>query len=148
MVRGRSWRARLGRLAFAGTVIATFTLILAPLVLVVWLSFFANEILALPPEGYPLRWYRALAGQRQFMSGFQLSAAVALAATVAGLLVTLPAAFALMRSQLPSREAILHALMSPLILPAIVGRAVVPPALLQPAGDTRLPTALPSFGRA
>ena len=75
-----------------------------------WLSFFTNEILSLPPEGYSLRWYRAIAGQRQFISGFQLSATVALAATAAGLVVTLPAAFALTRSQLPGREAILHAL--------------------------------------
>src|SRR5712691_4609856 len=148
MVRGRSWRARLGRLAFTCTVIVTFTLILAPLVLVVWLSFFANEILALPPEGYTLRWYRALAAQRQFMSGFQLSAAVALAATVAGLLVTLPAAFALMRSQLPGREAILHALMSPLIVPAIVVGAGLYLALIELEVETGLPVTGTVFGFA
>src|ERR1700719_1140613 len=111
MVRGRSWRERLGRLTFAGAIVLTLTIILTPLVLVLWLSFFTNEILSLPPEGYSLRWYRAIAGQRQFISGFQLSASVALVATAAGLVVTLPAAFALTRSQLPGREAILHALM-------------------------------------
>ena len=42
MVRGRSWRARLGRLTFAGAVVLTLTLILPPLVLVLWLSFFPN----------------------------------------------------------------------------------------------------------
>src|SRR5262249_43288759 len=120
MVRGRGLSERFGRLAFAGAVGVSLTIILAPLVLVVWLSFFRNEILSLPPEGYSLLWYGALAAQRQFVSGFQLSALVALAATAAGLLVTLPAAFALTRAELPGREAILHALMSPLIVPALV----------------------------
>src|ERR1700730_4925101 len=115
MVPGRAWRERLGRVAVAGAVALALTIILAPLVLVTWLSFFRNEILSLPPEGYSLRWYGALAAQRQFVSGFQLSALVALASTAAGLLVTLPAAFALTRGELPGREAILHALMSPLI---------------------------------
>src|SRR5215469_17610509 len=111
MVRGRSFSERLARLTFASAVGLALTIILAPLVLVVWLSFFTNEILSLPPEGYSLRWYGALVGQRQFVSGFQLSALVALAATAAGLLVTLPAAFALTRGNLPGRAAILHALM-------------------------------------
>jgi putative spermidine/putrescine transport system permease protein len=148
MVRGRSWRARLGRLAFAGAVILTLTIILTPLVLVVWLSFFNNEILSLPPEGYSLRWYRALAGQRQFMSGFQLSATVALAATAAGLVVTLPAAFALTRSRLPGREAILHALMSPLIVPAIVVGAGLYLALIELEVQTGLPVTGTVFGFA
>jgi putative spermidine/putrescine transport system permease protein len=139
MVRGRSWRERLGRCAFAGAVVLTLTIILTPLVLVVWLSFFTNEILSLPPEGYSLRWYRALAGQRQFIAGFQLSASVALAATAAGLLVTVPAAFALTRSALPGREAILHALMSPLIVPAIVVGAGLYLALIEFEVETGLP---------
>ncbi len=139
MVRGRSWRERLGRLTFAGAVGLALTIILAPLVLVVWLSFFTNEILSLPPEGYSLRWYGALAGQRQFVSGFQLSALVALAATGAGLLVTLPAAFALTRTQLPGREAILHALMSPLIVPALVVGAGLYLALIEFEVITDLP---------
>src|SRR5215831_11498936 len=69
MVRGRSLSERLARIGFSGVVLASFVLILAPLVLVVWLSFFRNEILSLPPEGYSLRWYRAIADQRQFISG-------------------------------------------------------------------------------
>jgi putative spermidine/putrescine transport system permease protein len=148
MVRGRSWRQRLGRLAFAGTVGITLALILTPLVLVLWLSFFSNEILSLPPEGYSLRWYRALTLQPQFVAGFQLSASVALAATAAGLVVTLPAAFALTRSSLPGREAILHALMSPLIVPAIVVGAGLYLALIEFEVETGLPVTGTVFGFA
>ncbi len=148
MVRGRSLSERLGRVAFASFVVATLTLILAPLVLVVWLSFFSNEILSLPPEGYSLRWYRAIANQRQFMSGFQLSAIVALMATAVGLLVTLPAAFALTRAEFPGREAILHVLMSPLIVPAIVVGAGLYLALIEFEVQTGLPVNGTAYGFA
>ena len=148
MVRGRSWRERLGRFAFAGAVGLALTIILAPLVLVTWLSFFKNEILSLPPEGYSLRWYGALAAQRQFVSGFQLSALVALVSTAAGLLVTLPAAFALTRGELPGREAILHALMSPLIVPALVVGAGLYLALIEFEVMTGLPVTGSVFGFA
>jgi putative spermidine/putrescine transport system permease protein len=148
MVRGRSLAERLGRTAFAVLVVVTLTLILAPLVLVVWLSFFSNEILSLPPEGYSLRWYRAIAGQRQFISGFQLSAIVALMATAVGLLVTLPAAFALTRSEFPGREAILHMLMSPLIVPAIVVGAGLYLALIEFEVQTGLPVTGTAYGFA
>lgn len=148
MVRGRAFGERLGRLAFAGTVGLALTVILLPLVLVVWLSFFTNEILSLPPEGYSLRWYGALAGQHQFVSGFRLSAIVALAATAAGLIVTLPAAFALSRGELPGREAILHALMSPLIVPALVVGAGLYLALIEFEVETGLPVTGTVFGFA
>src|SRR5215467_8882556 len=148
MVRGRALGERLGRLAFAGAVGLALTVILAPLVLVVWLSFFRNEILSLPPEGYSLRWYGALAAQRQFVSGFKLSAIVALASTAAGLLVTLPAAFALTRARLPGREAILHALMSPLIVPALVVGAGLYLALIEFEVMTGLPVTGTVFGFA
>src|ERR1051326_917474 len=148
MVRGRSWRERLRGAAVRGGGGAAPTIILAPLVLVVWLSFFSNEILSLPPEGYSLRWYGALGAQRQFVSGFQLSALVALASTAAGLLVTLPAAFALTRAPLPGREAILHALMSPLIVPALVVGAGLYLALIEFEVITSLPVTGSVFGFA
>src|SRR5437660_3958950 len=148
MVRGRAFSERFGQFAFAGAVVLALTIILAPLVLVTWLSFFRNEILSLPPEGYSLRWYGALAAQRQFVSGFQLSALVALASTAAGLLITLPAAFALTRARLPGREAILHALMSPLIVPALVVGAGLYLALIEFEVMTGLPVTGTVFGFA
>src|SRR5437762_10187967 len=148
MVRGASWRERIGRAGFNGAVAVTLTIILTPLVLVVWLSFFTNEILSLPPEGYSLRWYRAVAGHGQFISGFRLSAIVALTATAAGLLVTVPAAFALTRSQLPGRQAILHFLMSPLIVPAIVVGVSLYMALVEFEVRTGLPTTGSMWGFA
>ena len=120
MVRGTTIGEQLGRLAFNVAVATAFAFIVLPIALILWLSFFYNEILALPPEGYSLRWYRAILDQPQFISGLRLSIIVALLATAAALLVVLPAALALTRSRLPGREAWLQLLMSPLIVPAIV----------------------------
>ena len=96
-------------MGFVLAVSVAMIVIIAPLFLVVWLSFFSNEILALPPDGYSLRWYHALLGQPQFLAGFQLSAIVALLATALGLLVTVPAAFALTRASFPGPAPALRA---------------------------------------
>jgi putative spermidine/putrescine transport system permease protein len=120
MVKGDRPRERLGRIAFRSAVAGAFVFMALPIAMVLWLSFFSNEILSLPPEGYSLRWYSEMFGQRQFIGGFWTSLTVALLATACGLLVTTPASFALTRLRFPGREAILQLLMSPLIVPAIV----------------------------
>jgi putative spermidine/putrescine transport system permease protein len=148
VVRGVSLRERVGRLAFAAAVAFTFAVILVPIVLVLWLSFFSNEILSLPPDGYSMRWYRSIAAQRQFIAGFELSALVALMAAAAGLLLTVPAAFALTRSELPGRETLLHLLMSPLIVPSIVVGAALYMGLVEFEVQTGLPVTGSAFGFA
>jgi putative spermidine/putrescine transport system permease protein len=120
MVRERSAAARLARAAVRAVVALGFAFMLVPIVLVVWLSFFDNQILALPPTGYTLRWYGALLGQPQFVGGFLTSLEVAIVATGAGLVVSVPAALELVRSRFRGREAMLQFLMSPLVVPAIV----------------------------
>jgi putative spermidine/putrescine transport system permease protein len=120
MVRGSRPRERLARFAFQSAVVAAFVFMVLPIAMVLWLSFFSNEILSLPPEGYSLRWYSEMLAQRQFIGGFWTSLNVALLATACGLTVTTPASFALTRLKFPGREAILQLLMSPLIVPAIV----------------------------
>ena len=96
-----------------------FLVCVAPLALVVWLSFVSNEILSLPPDGYALRWYRAMLGQPQFLQGFRFSLVVAVGAAVAGLLVSVPAAFVVVRGRFRGREALLQVLTAPLAVPAI-----------------------------
>jgi putative spermidine/putrescine transport system permease protein len=148
VVLGRSLRERLGRASFAAVVAVTFVVILAPLVLVVWLSFFSNEILALPPTGYSLRWYQSIGAQPQFIAGFRLSAVVAVMSAAAALILTVPAAFALTRSNLPGREVMLHALMSPLIVPAIVVGAALYMGLVELEVQTGLPVTGTALGFA
>ena len=51
---------------------------------VIWLAFFAQEIPSFPPEGYSLKWFRAIPGNERFVSGFLLSLQVAVVATGSG----------------------------------------------------------------
>ena len=120
MVTGAGFGERFGRLAYGGAVCAGFGFLLLPIVLVLWLSFFSNEILSLPPDGYSLRWYSALLAKREFTDGFVLSLEVAVTATLIGLAVSLPASLVLVRGRFAGREALLNFLMAPLIVPAIV----------------------------
>ena len=128
----------LGRVAFNVGAGAAVALCVAPLALVVWLSFVSNEILALPPDGYSLRWYGAMLGQPQFLQGFRLSLLVALAASAAGLLVSVPAAFAIVRGRFPGREAVLQLLAAPLAVPAIALGAALYMAFVETEVQTGL----------
>jgi putative spermidine/putrescine transport system permease protein len=93
--------------------------ILLPLFFVIWLAFFAQEIPSFPPEGYSLKWFRAVPGNERFVTGFLLSLQVAVAATAIGLAIGVPGAVCLVRWRFVGREAINNLLLLPLIVPGI-----------------------------
>jgi putative spermidine/putrescine transport system permease protein len=112
--------AALGRFALRATSVVSFGLMLLPIFFVSWLSFFKNEILAFPPEGYTLRWFSQLWLQPQFADGFLTSLEVGLLATLGGLALGIPASIGLARYKLRGGEALTTLLMSPLIVPSVV----------------------------
>jgi len=120
MVRGRRPHERLGRWAFGAATAGAFAFMMLPIVLVIWLSVFADEIPSVPPTGYSTRWYAHLLTQRAFTGGFLTSLDVALIATAAGLLISLPASLALTRGRFRGQGMLLQLLTAPLIVPAIV----------------------------
>jgi putative spermidine/putrescine transport system permease protein len=110
----------LGRFALKGAAAIALAYILVPIIFVAWLAFFRQEIPSFPPEGYSLQWFRAIAGNDRFVSGFLLSLEIAITATGIGLLLGLPAAFCLTRRRFRGREAISSLLLLPLVVPGIV----------------------------
>jgi len=94
--------------------------ILLPMFFVIWLAFFAQEIPSFPPEGYSLKWFRAIPGNDRFVNGFLLSLEVAAVATAIGLVLGVPAAVGLVRARFRGREAVSNLLLLPLIVPGIV----------------------------
>lgn len=143
-MRRGAWRIAAGRLLLRAAVIAGFAFMLMPIVLVIWLSFFKDELPSLPPSGYTLRWFSAIFTQPQFMQGFVLSLKVAVLATLGGLLVSVPASIALARSRFPGREACIHLLTAPLTVPAIVIGAALYMAFI----EVELRTEWPLVGSA
>jgi putative spermidine/putrescine transport system permease protein len=108
------------RAALRTAAVLSLAYILLPMVFVIWLAFFRQEIPSFPPEGYSLKWFRSIASNDRFIEGFLLSLEIAVIATAIGLSVGVPAAVCLVRGRFPGREGVNNLLLLPLIVPGIV----------------------------
>lgn len=113
------------RFFYATISIIVLAFVLLPLAGVVWMSFFANQILSFPPTGYTLSWYARAFQTTEFRTGFIVSLQTSLIATTFSLLLGIPASLVLVRCRFLGREAISMLLMSPMIVPGIVGGAAL-----------------------
>lgn len=116
---------------FTGLAGMAVIMLLLPLALVIWLSFFQSEIPSVPPSGYTLRWYGQALANQQFMGGFVTSIEIGLIATAIGLTLAIPASLMLRSGTLPFSGAIMQFLTSPMIVPAIVVGAGLYVTLIQ-----------------
>lgn len=115
----------LQRIIYLVAVWAILFLILAPLGITMWVAFFSNKIMSFPPEGYTLEWFLRAWELAAFRNGFLLSVQLALTSAALGLLFGVPAAIAIARYRFPGRELINTALMSPIMVPAIVAGSAI-----------------------
>lgn len=136
------YRRLAGRWLLKGIAGITLLYILTPMIFVTWLAFFYQEIPSFPPEGYSLRWFRAIASNERFISGFGLSLQVGIAATLIGLAIGVPAALCLSRFRFKGREAVNSLLLLPLVVPGIV----LGMALYVFHVETEIATGLPILG--
>ena len=124
-------------LTFCGFVL--FFLV-APLVVVIPLSFtstpflnFTPEMLALDPEGFSVRWYKGLFGMcddieanistmctNKWMTGAQKSLIIAIISTLTATFIGTLAALGLSSEHMPARRLIMALMISPLIVPLII----------------------------
>ncbi|MDR3452363.1 MAG: ABC transporter permease [Rhodoferax sp.] len=118
-------RVSIGRFLYLTFVTLIFAFIIAPLLIIVWASFFSDRILTFPPSGYTLSWFARAWALQDFASGFATSLEVGVCATVGSLLLGVPAALAIERFPFPGRETVRHLLLSPMYVPAIVAGAAV-----------------------
>lgn len=139
-------RRHAGRAGFAALAWAILAFVVAPLLFVIWVAFFSNQIVSFPPEGHTLRWFGNAWATAAFREGFLLSTQVALLATAGALLVGVPAALFLARYGFPGRETLLTLFMSPLIVPAIVAGTAVYMAYIRFEMATEVQVAGTLFG--
>ena len=92
----------------------------APLLVIIGSSLTSDSVLAFPPQGLSLHWYSVLISDQSYISAFVTSTLLALVATVAAILLGLPAALAIARYHFIGRDTLTAVLMSPLVLPHIV----------------------------
>lgn len=118
-------RPTVGRVFYLAYVVSALVFLVAPLVVIVWASFFADKTLGFPPSGYTLAWYSRAWGLEDFSQGFLMSVQVALCATVTSLLLGTMASLAIERYRFPGREPLRQVLLAPMYVPAIVAGAAV-----------------------
>jgi putative spermidine/putrescine transport system permease protein len=111
---------KLGRAALNAVAALALGFILLPLLFVIWLSVFAQEIPSFPPEGYSLKWFGAIASEKAFVNGFLLSLQVGVAATLIGLALGVPASLMLARRRFRGHAALSQLLLLPLVVPGVV----------------------------
>jgi putative spermidine/putrescine transport system permease protein len=104
-----------------GSFVALFILfMLAPIAIVVWMSFSAQSFIGFPIPAYSLRWFYRIFEYEPFINSLMVSIEVALLSTLLGCVLGVPAALAIARSRSPWATAIATFLVSPISMPLIV----------------------------
>ncbi|KPK32164.1 MAG: polyamine ABC transporter permease [Betaproteobacteria bacterium SG8_40] len=107
-----------------------FFFLIAPLVVIVPLSFnavpfftFTPEMLALDPAGYSLQWYEDFFSNENWHGAVKNSFFIAVFATLIATTLGTIGALGLSRSQMPYKSAVMAILISPMIVPLIISAA-------------------------
>jgi putative spermidine/putrescine transport system permease protein len=93
--------------------------LLAPILIVIPMSFTASSTLAFPPEGFSLRWYEELVTLPQWTLRIPVSIQTALATAVLASLLGTTAALGMTRGKFPGRGLLTVLFMAPLVVPII-----------------------------
>jgi iron(III) transport system permease protein len=121
-VTGKAFRAsiiplgRRGRWVAGGAAVVLFCLYIAPVAAMVLTSFWPN----ISGGEFTLRNYEALADYRSLWPGIQNSLVIGLVTATIATLLCLAAAFLVVRSTVPGRQALDHVLSIPIVIPGTV----------------------------
>jgi putative spermidine/putrescine transport system permease protein len=112
--------SRRGKIALNSVVTLIYAFLLAPIVIVVIAAFNSGEYLRFPPEGFSLRWFRALIASEPFMNAFVFSFQLGVAVTAISTVIGTTAALFAVRYSRRFRSAIQLLMIAPLPVPAIL----------------------------
>lgn len=94
--------------------------LIAPILVIIPLSFNAEPYFSYPMPGLSLEWYQDFFGNERWTGALLLSLKLGVTVTIAATALGTMAALGLARTQLPGRSVILGILLLPLIVPVIV----------------------------
>ncbi|SOY59719.1 ABC transporter permease [Cupriavidus taiwanensis] len=92
----------------------------APLLVVVAVSFTGKGYISMPTDGLSLRWFRAIADAHEIVDAIWLSLTLGLVSATLAVALAVPAALALVRHRFPGRGALMAFFLSPLMIPHVV----------------------------
>jgi putative spermidine/putrescine transport system permease protein len=94
--------------------------ILAPLLIVVVVSFTSKGYISMPTDGLSLRWFRAILEADEIVNAFWISLWLGLLSATVAVVLAVPGALALTRYRFPGRGALMGFFLSPLMIPHVV----------------------------
>jgi putative spermidine/putrescine transport system permease protein len=109
-----------GRFLLAAMNALIYLFLVAPILVVVIVSFGGAAFLQFPPKSLSLRWYTGLGEYPDFLYSFWLSLVLATATSGVATAIGTPGAFALARYRFPGRSLLSALVMSPLVLPGLI----------------------------
>ena len=104
-------------LVFTGLV---FVFLMAPILVIIPLSFNSEPYFSYPMPGFSLKWYADFFGGERWMPALWMSLRLAFSVTILSTVLGTLAALGLSRTTLPLRGLILGTLISPMIVPVII----------------------------
>lgn len=107
-----------------------FLFLIAPILIIIPLSFnaepyftFTPQMLALDPDAFSTRWYRMFLTDARWMNSVENSVIVAFFSTILATFLGTLAALGLARSHMPARTFFMSVLISPMVVPLIITAA-------------------------
>ena len=108
------------RLVVVSFAVAVLIFLIAPLFVVVPLSFSDDPFFTFPVPKYSLRWYRDFFGNERWISGVVNSSITAVLTTIFATVLGTTAALGLARPDFPWRRPVMALLISPMIIPVVI----------------------------
>ena len=121
---------RIGRFCYLGLCVAVFAFLVAPILVIVPLSFnaepyftFTEGMLRLDPEAYSLRWYRQIVEEDAWTRALVNSLIIGVASTALATALGTLASLGLSSAAMPGRRLAMGLLISPMVTPVIISAA-------------------------
>jgi putative spermidine/putrescine transport system permease protein len=97
-----------------------FLFLVAPVFIVIPISFSSSEYLEFPPKGFSLQWYQSFFQSNEWVSAALNSIKVAIMTSILATFLGIPAALSLARHKFKGAQFIYSFLISPMIIPVII----------------------------
>jgi putative spermidine/putrescine transport system permease protein len=116
----RSLTEHAAQAGLSAFILLFFVYLMAPILIVVVVSFSSLGYIGFPIPGYTLKWFRRVWDYAPFLDGLWVSIKLAVASTVLATLLGVPAALALGRARSGWANAVATFLLAPLSMPMVV----------------------------
>ena len=103
----------------------TVVFLVAPMLIVLIISFSSAPFLMFPPPGLSLQWYRKLFGDPAWSDSLITSLEIVIPTGLLAMTVGTAAALGLARTEFPANRLVVGFLMAPLVVPVIIIAAAI-----------------------